>query len=134
MATLAVDYARPHSRTALWTGRALSGFAAAFMTFDAALHLAKPAIVTDAFTQLGFPASQSVTIGAIALIAVILYLTPRTAVMGSILLTGYLGGAIATQMRIGAPVFNLIFPILIAALFWGGLALRDRRVARWLIA
>src|SRR5438093_13092096 len=107
MATLATESTTP--RGAVWTGRVLSGIAAAFMTFDAVLHLAKPAVVTQAFAQLGFPESQSVTIGALALVSVIIYLTPRTAVLGAVLLTGYLGGAIAIQLRVGASAFNLVF-------------------------
>jgi hypothetical protein len=126
MTTVALESVRP--RGMVWTGRILSGIAAAFMTFDAVLHLANPAVVKTAFAQLGFPDSQSVTIGAIALMAVIIYLTPRTAVLGAVLLTGYLGGAIAIQLRIGAPAFSLVFPLIVAALFWGGLALRDQRV------
>src|SRR4051812_16533327 len=137
MASLVVETAhhgaRPRGRGAVWTGRVLSGIAAAFMTFDAVLHIMKPAVVTQALAQLGFPETQSVTIGVVALIAVVIYLTPRTAVLGAVILTGYFGGAIAMQLRIGAPAFNVVFPVIVAALFWGGLALRDHRVGRWLI-
>jgi hypothetical protein len=132
MATLSIEFVRP--RPAIWTGRILSGIAAAFMTFDAVLHLTKPAVVDQAFAQLGFPVAHSATIGALALVAVIIYLTPRTAVLGAVLLTGYLGGALAIQLRVGAVPFNVIFPVIVAALFWGGLVLRDRRVLAWLTA
>jgi len=131
MATAAL--ASTPSRGATWTGRILSGVGVAFMLFDSGLHLAKPAAVSAAFAQLGFPESQSVTIGVLALIGVVVYLTPRTAVLGAVLLTGYLGGAIAIQLRILAVPFNLVFPVIIASLFWGGLALRDRRVVHLLI-
>ncbi|HEY6219331.1 MAG TPA: DoxX family protein [Gemmatimonadaceae bacterium] len=126
MATLAID-ARP-ARVGLWTGRALSTIVTLFLIFDGGIHLAKPAPVVDAFAQLGFPISLSVAIGAIELACLALHLLPRTAILGAVLLTGYLGGAIAAQLRIGAPVFNVIFPLIVAALLWGGLALRDRRI------
>src|SRR2546430_14419554 len=128
MAALAIESTTP--RGATWTGRVLAGIGAGFMTFAAVLHLAKPAAVTQAFAQLGFPESQSVTIGALALVSVIVYLTPRTAVLGAVVLTGYLGGAIAIQLRVGASTFSVLFPVIIAALLWGGLALRDRPVIR----
>ncbi len=132
MATIAIASVRTQSPSALWTGRILSGVASAFMIFDAGLHLARPAVVDQAFAQLGFPVAQSVTIGALALAALIVYLTPRTAVLGAVLLTGYLGGAVAIQLRVGAVPFNIVFPVIVASLFWGGLALRDRRVLVWL--
>ncbi|MFL5601688.1 MAG: DoxX family protein, partial [Gemmatimonadaceae bacterium] len=87
------------------------------------------AVVVTAFEQLGFPISASATIAIIELICVILYLIPRTSVLGAILLTGYLGGAIAVQVRIGAPLFSTtLFPIYVALFLWGGLYLRDQRV------
>ena len=132
MATLAIELVRPRTRAAVWAGRILTGIASAFMTFDAVLHLTKPAVVDQAFAQLGFPEAQSVTIGVLALAALIVHLTPRTAVLGAVLLTGYLGGAIAIQLRVGAVPFNVIFPAIVGALFWGGLVLRDRRVLAWL--
>src|ERR1041385_4710719 len=126
MATLAIE-ARP-TRAGLWTGRALSTLVTLFLIFDGGIHLAKPAPVVDAFAQLGFPVSLSVAIGVIELACLAHYLIPRTAILGAVLLTGYLGGAIAAQLRIGAPVFDEIFPLIVAAIIWGGLALRDRRV------
>ena len=134
MATLAIETTRTHSRPAIWTGRVLSGIGTAFMIFDAGLHLAKPAVVDQAFAQLGFPVAHSVTVGVLALAAVAIYLAPRTAVLGAVLLSGYLGGAIAIQLRAGAVPFNVFFPVIIATLFWGGLVLRDRRVLAWLTA
>ncbi|MFL5545377.1 MAG: DoxX family protein [Gemmatimonadaceae bacterium] len=117
------------SKGRLWTGRILSGLSAAFMLFDAVIHIMKPAVVVTAFEQLGFPISASATIAIIELICVILYLIPRTSVLGAILLTGYLGGAIAVQVRIGAPLFSTtLFPIYVALFLWGGLYLRDQRV------
>jgi hypothetical protein len=117
------------SKGRLWTGRILTGIAVLFLLFDSIIHILKPAPVVEGFAKLGFPLSTSVTLGVIELACIILYLIPRTAVFGAILLTGYLGGAIATQLRVGAPLFsNTLFPIYVALLIWGGLYLRNERV------
>jgi DoxX-like family len=84
--------------------------------------------VAEAFARLGFPLSLSVELGIIELVCVALYVIPRTSILGAILLTGYLGGAIATHLRVGDPLFDTIFPILIGALVWGGPFLLDRRL------
>ncbi len=126
MTTLAISAAPP--RGALWTGRVLSAFAAFFMVFDGAIHVLKPAPVIQAFAQLGVPDHLSAGLGVLELVLVALYLGRRTSVLGAVLLTGYLGGAVATQLRAEAGWFPLIFPVAIGALFWGGLALRDARV------
>ena len=119
----------PVSSRRLWTGRVLSGLGALFMIFDGTVHILRITPVVDAFAQLGYPLGASVTLGVIELVCVALYLIPRTSVLGAILLTGYLGGAIATQVRVGAPLFSTtLFPIYIALLLWGGLYLRDDRV------
>jgi DoxX-like protein len=116
------------ARTVSWTGRTLSGLVIAFMVLDGVIHILKPAPVVDAFAQLGFPLRLAIGIGIVELVCTALYAIPRTAVLGALLLTGYLGGAIATQLRAGAGWFPTIFPLIIAALLWGGLALRDARV------
>jgi len=121
------------ARTTSWIGRVLSGLVVAFMVFDGMIHVLKPAPVIDAFSQLGVPLAISVGIGVVELVCIALYAIPRSAVIGALLLTGYLGGAIAIQVRAGAGWFPTIFPVLIAGLLWSGLALRDRRV-RALIA
>jgi hypothetical protein len=82
----------------------------------------------EATTQLGYPASAVVGIGILELICLVLYIIPRTAVLGAVLFTGYLGGAIATQVMAGANLFSLVFPIIIGALLWGGLYLRDNQL------
>lgn len=115
-------------RTVSWIGRTLSTLVVAFMIFDGVIHVLTPAPVVDAFAQLGVPLRLSLGIGIVELICAALYAIPRTAVLGALLLTGYLGGAIATQLRAGAGWFPTVFPLLIAALLWGGLALRDARV------
>lgn len=108
------------------TSYVLSGIVVLFLLFDGTIHILEPQPVVDAFAQLGYPLSVSVTLGIIELLCVALYVIPRTAILGAILLTGYLGGAIATQVRIQAPLFSTtLFPIYVALLLWGGLYLRD---------
>jgi hypothetical protein len=99
---------------------------ALFLLFDGVIHVLKITPVVEAFAQLGYPLGVSVTLGIIEIICVILYLIPRTSVLGAILLTGYLGGAVAAQVRVGAPLFSTtLFPVYVALLIWGGLYLRD---------
>ena len=122
--------ASPISKRRLWTGRILSGFAVLFLVFDAVVKFTKIAPVVDSFAQLGYPIGLAPTIGSLALICVVLYVIPRTSVLGAILLTGYLGGAIASQLRIGSPLFShVLFPVYVAALIWGGLYLRDEQLS-----
>ena len=117
------------SKNRLWGGRILSGLTVAFMIFDGVIHVLQPPPVVQGFAALGFPLSVAVPLGIIELIFVVLYVIPRTSVFGAILLTGYLGGAIASQVRIAAPFFStILFPIYVAVFMWGGLYLRDRRV------
>lgn len=116
------------SKTQRWTGVALSTVAVLFMILDAILHIAKPAHVVDAFARLGFPLALAPALAVIALVSLALYVFARTAVLGSVLLTGYLGGAVAVQLRIGSPASETIFPIIVAILLWGGLYLRDARL------
>lgn len=123
--SVATDFAVP-SKGQLWTGRILSGIAILFLLFDAAIHFLKPQPVVTAFGQLGYPLSASVPIAIIELVCIVVYAIPGTSILGAVLLTGYLGGAIAAQLRIGAPVFTtMMFPIYVAAFVWGGLYLRD---------
>jgi hypothetical protein len=117
------------STKALWTGRLLSGFAVLFLTFDATIKLLGLAMAVEGTTSLGYPADLVFTIGLIQVACLIVYLIPRTSILGAILWTGYLGGAIATHLRVDSPLFShVLFPIYVAALLWGGLWLRDRRV------
>jgi DoxX-like family len=112
----------------VWTGNIVSGLGVLFMLMDAAMHLMAPAPVVEAFQKLGFPLSLAVPFGIIELLCVAVYVFPRTSVLGAVLLTGYLGGAVASHVRIGDPVFPVVFPVLIGVLFWGGLFLRDDRL------
>jgi len=101
-----------------------------FMGFDAISHILHPAFVTDAFIQLGYSPSLAVTIGLLALIPVIFYIIPRTSVFGAILLTGYLGGAVATNVRMGYALFTYdLAPVYVGILLWGALYLLDPRIS-----
>ena len=121
-------------RAARWTGRIMSGLTVAFLAFDAAAKLARLEPVVKGTAELGYPIATIVPIGVVLLTCVVLYLIPRTAILGAVLLTGYLGGAIATHVRVGHPLAShVLFPIYVAAFVWGGLYLRDRR-ARALLA
>jgi hypothetical protein len=112
-------------RASIWTGRALSLFAVLFLTFDTVIKVLNMAPAVESTVQLGYPASAVVGIGILELICLLVYVVPRTSVLGAILLTGYLGGAISTHVLAGSPVFSMIFPVIIGALLWGGLFLRN---------
>ena len=110
-------------------GWIISGLMAAFNLFDAGAKFVQPKPVADAFVRTGWPLELSATLGAILLICTLLYLTPRTAVLGAVLLTGYLGGAVATNLRLENPLFsNTLFPVYFGILVWTGLLLREPRV------
>jgi hypothetical protein len=115
-------------RKTLWAGRIVSAVTVLFLVLDGVTHLMKPAPVADAFQRLAFPLSLSVELGIIELLCVVVYVIPRTSILGAILLTGYLGGAVATHLRVLDPLFDTIFPIIIGALVWGGLYLREGRL------
>lgn len=120
---------RPASRRAVLAGRCLSGFAALFLAFDASMKLTQNPMAVQGTTELGYPGDVVLPLGVIQLICLVVYLIPRTAPLGAVLWTGYLGGAIATHVRLDNPLFShQLFPIYVAALLWGGLWLRDRRV------
>jgi DoxX-like family len=126
-----LDAAVPISRARVWTGRMITGLISAFMLLDAVMKFAKPAPVAAAFARTGWPIELSITLGAILLISTILYLIPRTAVVGAILLTGYLGGAVATNLRLQNPLFtNTLFPVYFGILVWAALWLRIPAVSR----
>lgn len=118
----------PATKTAIWAGRIISAFAILFLAFDAVIKVLNLAPAVEATTQLGYPASLVVTIGLVELVCLAVYTIPRTSILGALLLTGYLGGAVATQVRAEAGLFSLVFPFIIGAMLWGGLVLRDRRL------
>jgi len=119
----------PVSKKGLWAGRILSGLVVVFLIPDAIIKFIKPAPVVDAFAHLGLPLSSSVTLGILLLSCTVLYAIPRTSVLGAILLTGYLGGAVATHLRVGDPLFShILFPTYLGVLLWLGLYLREERL------
>lgn len=119
------------SSKALWTGRVLSGLVVFFLLVDAGYKLIRPlpAPAVEAFSKLGYPVEFAAGIGILLLGCVALYLIPRTSVLGAILLTGYLGGAVASHVRVGDPWFShALFPVYVGLLIWGGLYLRDEKL------
>jgi hypothetical protein len=122
------EISAPVSKGALWTGRVLSGLAALFMFFDGAMKLVKPGFVVQATVQLGYSESVIVPLGLVLLACSVLYAIPQTAVLGAILLTGYLGGAVASHVRHDDGPFAIVFPVIFGVLLWGGIYLRDLRL------
>lgn len=112
-----------------WIGRALTGLAALFLLFDSTGKLLQVQPVIDGTLSLGYPRDLVFTLGVILLACVLTYIIPRTAVLGALLLTAYLGGAVATQVRVAAPLFtHILFPTYLGVILWGGLLLRDSRL------
>jgi hypothetical protein len=127
----------PHQSTTTsrsrWTGRVLSALAVAFLTWDAIIKLLVLAPVAEAFARLGYSVSLAVAIGLLELTCVAIYVIPRTALIGAVLLTGFLGGAVATHVRVEDPLLtHTFFPIYVGAMVWGGLLLRDGRVREFI--
>ena len=116
------------SKKSLWAGRIVGGLPALFLLVDGAMKLVKPAFVVDATTKLGYSESTITPLGAVLVICTILYLIPVTSVLGAILLTGYLGGAVATHVRAGEGLFPIVFPVIFGALLWLALYLNDSRL------
>lgn len=119
------------SKQALWAGRVLSGLAIVFLTMDGVIKLVPIQPVTDSLQQLGYPTSDAFArfLGIVTLGGIGLYAWPRTAVLGAILLTGLMGGAIASHLRLGDPLFtHTLFGVYVGLILWGGLWLRDERV------
>jgi hypothetical protein len=117
------------SRKRLWAGRIISALPTLFLLIDGGAELAKPAPVVEGTVKLGYPESVIIPLGIVLLTCTILYAIPRTSVLGAILLTGYLGGAVATHVRVGDPFLtHALFPVYLGVLIWGGLYLRDDRL------
>jgi hypothetical protein len=117
------------SNTAMWAGRIMSGLVILFLLLDGAMKLVPLDVVIKASEPLGIPGSLARTLGVLTLVCTLLYALPRTSVLGAILLTGYLGGAIATHLRVGDPLFtHVLFGAYLGVLAWGGLYLRDGRL------
>jgi DoxX-like family len=125
-----VERAAPLSKVRIWTGRVMSGLVILFLVPDAIIKFMKPTADVEAFNHVGWPLTLANALGVLLLGGVAVYAVPQTAVLGAILLTGYLGGAVATHMRIGDPLFShVLFPTYLGVLLWGGLYLRDERLA-----
>lgn len=116
----------PISKTSLWAGRIISGLVVAFLVFDGVTKVLKVAPVMEASARIGFPANLIVVTGTILLVCTAIYVIPRTSILGAILLTGYLGGAVVTNLRAGTPLFSeSLFPVYFGILVWAGIYLRD---------
>lgn len=118
----------PASQKMVWAGRIISALTILFLLFDSIIKVLTLAPAVVATTQLGYVETLVFGIGVIELASLILYIIPQTSVLGTILLTGHLGGAVATHMRAGSDLFSVVFPIIIGLLLWGGLYLRDDRL------
>jgi DoxX-like protein len=119
----------PISRSARWSGRVLSGLVILFLLFDGAIKLVPWPIVTETMDKIGYGSSETLarTLGVITVACTVLYAIPPTSILGAILLTGYLGGAMASHLRIGSPLFShILFGFYLGMMLWGGLWLRDR--------
>ncbi len=124
--TQSVASAVPTSKKMFWAGRIVSAIPVLLMFLSAVMKLIKPAPVVQGFVRFGYPESQIVILGVLELLSCIMYLIPSTAVLGAILMTGYLGGATATNVRVGDPSY--IMTVLLGVFVWGGLFFRDGRV------
>ena len=113
------------SKKMLWTGRVLSALPVLLMLFSAAMKFSNSPELAKGFGHLGWPVSLAAALGILEIACIVVYLIPRTAVLGAILVTGYLGGAIATHVRVGDPVY---MHVVLGVLVWGGLYLRDARL------
>lgn len=117
------------SRVQLWVGRSLSGIAVLFLLMDCVMKFTKVAPALEATAQLGFPEHTLVPIGAGLFACILVYVLPWTAPLGALLLTGYLGGAVAAHVRIDNPLFShTLFPAYVGVFIWGGLVLRSPQV------
>lgn len=113
----------------LWAGRILSALGVLFLLWDSVMKLMRPPVVLESFERLGYPEGVAIGIGLLQLVCLAVYVIPRTSVLGAILLTGFLGGAVATHLRVGDPLFtHVLFPSYIGAVLWLGLYLRDDRL------
>ena len=124
--------AHPRPRAALWAGRTLGALVVLFLALDATMKLVPLPIVLESMVELGYPPSEGLArgLGVLLIACTLLYAFPRTAMLGAILLTGYLGGAVATHLRVGSTVAShLLFGVYVGLTAWGGLYLREPRLA-----
>ena len=117
------------SRKALWAGRIVSALPVLLLLMDGVMKLVKPSFVVEANVKLGYQESVIIPLGVVLITCALLYAIPQTSVLGAILVTGYLGGAVATHVRVGDPLFShILFPVYIGVIIWLGLYLRDGRL------
>jgi hypothetical protein len=116
------------SKSSKWASYIVTALPALFLLLDGVMKLFKPSFVVEATTKLGYQENVIVPIGVVLVACTALYLIPATSALGAILLTGYLGGAVATHVRVEEGAFAIVFPFIIGALVWGGLYLRDTRL------
>ncbi len=117
------------SKSRIWASRIMVGLIVLFLVADSVGKLLKPQVVIEGTVALGWPESVIVPLGIVLLISTLLYAYPRTSYLGAILLTGYLGDAVATHVRIGDPLFtHILFPVYLGMIAWGGLWFRDERL------
>jgi len=129
MTTLAPHRTASTTPTATRTGQVLTALVSTFLLLDAVIHVLNIAVVRDGARTLGFDPDLMPLIGVLELLCLALYVVPRTAPLGAVLLTGYLGGALCAQLRIDAPLLStLLFPVYVGVAVWAGLWLRDQRV------
>lgn len=125
MQTAAQTVRLSHSKKALWTGRIISALPVLLLLFSGTLALMKPPAVVQGIIHLGYPETLAIVLGILQIASAVLYLIPRTSVLGAIFITAYLGGATASHVRVGEPFF---LPVIVAVLVWIGLYLRDGRL------
>lgn len=128
--TSTIQTTAPTSKVSLWAGYVLSALAILFLLFDGSIKILQLPVAVESTTQLGYAANLLLGIGLIELACLLLYALPQTTLFGAILMTGYLGGAVATHVRAGSDWFSVIFPFMIGALLWGGLYLRNETVRK----
>ena len=117
------------SKKRLWAGRIVSALTVVFLLVDGVMKVMKAPVAVQGSIQLGYPESVVFGIGLVLLVCTLLYVIPRTSILGAILLTGYLGGAVATHVRVGDPLFShALFPVYLGVMVWGGLFLRNHRL------
>ena len=123
------------SKKRLWAGHILNGLIVTFLLMDGVMKLMKSRVAVEGTIQLGYPESVVVWLGIVLLACTLFYAIPRTSILGAILLTGYLGGAVATHVRVGNPLFShAFFPVYLGVLLWGGLLLRDNRLRSLIVS
>jgi DoxX-like family len=119
----------PESNARLWAGRILLAVPVLFLVFDSVIKLMRITPVLDSFHELGYPESLALAIGILESVCLTVLLIPRTSILGAILVTGYLGGAVATHVRVGSPLTShVLFPVYVALLIWVALFLREDRL------